>query len=617
LIRKFQTRTWPKFQGVYTRLLAWALKSPGWILTGTVMLFLFSFVFFAIRSPKVVFFPSSNPNFVYVYLNLPIGTDQAYTNAVLEVVEHRVDSVLGIDYTRNKTNPAVTSVIANVAVGAADPNTDDAFGTQSQKGKVTVSFVQYDKRNGISTQKYLDEIREAVKGIPGAEITVDKEASGPPLPKPIVIEITGDNLDSLISTSQGMIRYIESRHIGGIEELRSDFDNNKPELVFDIDRERANREGVSSGQIGQDLRTAIFGLEISRFRDPNADDDYPIDLRVREDQRGNIDLLRGLTETYRDMAMGGMIRQVPLSAFADIHYANTYGGIRRKNQKRIISLSSNVLDGYNPNDVVKNISEAISTYPLPDGVTATMGGDQQDQQETMAFLGRAMLLSIGLIFIILISLFNSVAKTLIILSEVVFSIIGVLLGVSIFKMDMSIVMSGVGLVALVGVVVRNGILLVEFTDLMLAQGMPLREALIEGGKTRMTPVILTATATILGLLPLAFGMNIDFVTMFTQLKPHIFFGGDSAVFWAPLCWSMIFGLSFATFLTLILVPCMYLIMVQLKPMEQFYGGKWVAYTAIILPVFLLLRIIYGFANHFKSSEIAPLPNIKYTGSFED
>ncbi|HUX84214.1 MAG TPA: efflux RND transporter permease subunit [Chitinophagaceae bacterium] len=616
LVRRFQTRAWPRFQRGYARVLARSLRAPGWILTGTVVLFIFSFIFFGARGPKVVFFPSANPNFVYVYLNLPIGTDQAYTNQVLGIVEHRVDSVLGIDYAHNKTNPIVTSVIANVAVGAADPNSDDAFGTQSQKGKVTVSFVQFDKRHGVSTQKYLDEIRQAVKGIPGTQITVDQEASGPPLPKPIVIEITGDNLDSLISSSQGLLRYIQAQHIGGIEELRSDFDNNKPELVFDIDRERANREGISTGQLGQDIRTAIFGLEISRFRDPEADDDYPIDVRVREDQRNNIDLLRGLTTTYRDMAMGGAIRQVPLSAFADIHYANTYGGIRRKNEKRIISLSSNVLNGFNPNDVVKNIADAVAGYPLPDGITAKMGGDQQDQQDTMNFLSQAMMVSIGLIFVILISLFNSVAKTLIILSEVLFSIIGVLLGVALFKMDLSIVMSGVGLVALAGIVVRNGILLVEFTDLMLAQGMDLKEALIEAGKTRMTPVILTATATILGLLPLAFGMNINFVTLFTQLNPHIFFGGDSAVFWAPLCWAMIFGLSFATFLTLILVPCMYLIMVQLRPMEQFYGGKWVAYTALVFPLFLLLRLVYWFAQLRRPRPIQ-IPRIDAQISLED
>lgn len=303
-------------------------------------------------------------------------------------------------------------------------------------------------------------------------------------------------------------------------------------------------------------------------------------------------MLRNLTFTYRDMAMGGIIRQVPLSAFADIRYTNTYGGIKRKDQKRIISLSSNILTGYNPNQVVHQVAEAVKRFPFPPGITARMGGDQEQQQETMSFLSTAMMVAIGLIFLILVTQFNSLSKPLIILSEVFFSLIGVLIGVSIFKMNISIVMSGVGMVALAGVVVRNGILLVEFTDLMLEQGMPIREALVEAGRVRMTPVLLTASATILGLIPLAFGMNIDFVTLFTEWNPHIFFGGDSAAFWSPLCWTMIFGLAFATFLTLVLVPVMYLIKYKLGGMKGFYGGKWVEFTALIPPLFFLFVLIY-------------------------
>ncbi|MHB1920712.1 MAG: efflux RND transporter permease subunit [Chitinophagaceae bacterium] len=606
LVLRFQQKTWPGIQNWYVGLLEKSLRHAGALLGGTFLLLIFSFIFFAIRGPKVVFFPSADPNFVYVYLNMPIGTDQAHTNEVLKIVEHRVDSVLGINYQTGKRNPVVTSVITNVAIGAADPNTDDAFGTQPQKGKVTVAFVGYDQRHGVSTQKYLDQIREAVKGIPGTQITVDKEASGPPLPKPIAVEITGDNLDSLIATSNRLLRFINNQQIGGIESLRSDFDNDKPEVVFDLDREMANREGISTGQIGSDLRTAVFGTEVSRFRDPKADDDYPINLRVEEDQRNNVDLLRNLTETYRDMAMGGAIRQVPLSDFADIRYVNTYGGIKRENEKRIITLSSNVLNGYNANDVVKKIAAAIQEYKMPEGITAKMGGDQADQQETMSFLGHAMLIAIGLIFLILILLFNSISKTLIIMSEVGLSIIGVLLGVSLFKMNLSIVMSGIGIVALAGIVVRNGILLVEFTDLMLEQGLTIQAALLEAGRTRMTPVLLTATATILGLIPLAFGTNIDFVTLFTHLNPHIFFGGDSAAFWSPLCWTMIFGLSFATFLTLVLVPCMYLIAYRLYPMKTFYGGKWISFTAFFPPLFLLLWM--GYAIWGPSSKKMDLPS---------
>ncbi len=193
-----------------------------------------------------------------------------------------------------------------------------------------------------------------------------------------------------------------------------------------------------------------------------------------------------------------------------------------------------------------------------------MTGAQEDQAETSNFLGVAGLVALGLIFMILVIQFNSVGKPLIILTEILFSVIGVLLGFSLFRMEISIVMSGVGIMALAGIVVRNGILLVEFTDLLISQGVELKDAVIEAARTRMTPVLLTAMAATLGLIPLAVGLNIDFVTLFTEFNPHIFFGGDNVAFWGPLSWTMIFGLIFGTFLTLFLVPVMYLIMARFR-----------------------------------------------------
>ena len=406
-------------------------------------------------------------------------------------------------------------------------------------------------------------MREAVKGIPGAEISVDQEKAGPPTPKPISIEVTGDDLDVLVKNSVHLKKYLDSLHIGGVEELKSDFQNNKPEIVFDINRERANREGIAVGQIGMEIRKAVFGLDkTSKFRD--QDDEYPIQIRYKPNQRNTIETIRNLKLVYRDMAMGGQIRNVPISSFVNIRYENTYGGIKRKNQKRIIMLSSNVLSGFNPNEVVGNIQKSIAQFKASEGIEIKMGGEQEDQKETASFLGGAMLASFALILIILVTQFNSISKPVIIISEIFFSIIGVLLGVSIFKMDMSIVMTGVGVIALAGIVVRNGILLVEFADLMMEQGMNAHDAVMEAGRTRMTPVLLTASATILGLIPLAVGLNIDFVKLFTDFNPEIFFGGDSVAFWGPLSWTMIFGLSFATFLTLILVPSMYILSFKFK-----------------------------------------------------
>jgi multidrug efflux pump len=559
IIQKFQNKVWPKVQNGYKNIMEWALvgSRPVWLLVGTVGLLIFSFVLTAIVKPSVVFFPQAEPNFIYTYITMPVGTDQAYTDSVTKIVENRVYKVLG------EKNDLVKSVISNVAVGAGDPQQfEQNFNANPNLGKVTVAFVQFSQRNGKSTAEYLDKIRTAVKGIPGAEITVEQEQGGPPTGKPVAIEITAESFEELTAVSKDIQRYIDSLQIGGIEELKSDLQNNKPEVVVEIDRERANREGISTAQIGMELRTAIFGREASKYKDAN--DEYPIQVRYKEEQRNNLNALMNLKLTFRDMNMGGVVRQIPLSSVAKIRYANTYGGIKRKNEKRMVILGSNVLSGYNANEIVAQVDAALKNYKLPTGVAVKMGGEQEEQAETGAFLGRALMISLGLIFLILVTQFNSFSKPLIIISEIVLSLIGVLLGFSIFNMEISIIMTGIGIVALAGIVVRNGILLVEFTEILLHEGMPLKEAIIEAGRTRMTPVILTASATILGLVPLAVGLNIDFVSLFAEFNPHLHFGGDNVAFWGPLSWTMIFGLGFATFLTLILVPAMLYISEGLK-----------------------------------------------------
>ena len=315
----------------------------------------------------------------------------------------------------------------------------------------------------------------------------------------------------------------------------------------------------------------IYGWEVSKFRDDN--DDYPIQLRVKEEHRNDINTLMNLPIVYRDMNMGGAVRQVPLSAVAKIEYSNSYAGIRRIDQKRVITISSNVLSGFNANEIVPQINESIASISKPDDVTIRMTGEQEEQAETGAFLGVAFMIAFGLMFMILVLQFNSVGRPLIILSEIVFSIIGVLIGFSLFRMEISIVMTGMGVMALCGIVVRNGILLVEFTDLLISQGMELKPAIIEASKTRMTPVLLTAMAATLGLIPLAVGLNIDFVTLFTDLNPHIYFGGDNVAFWGPLSWTMIFGIIFGTFVTLLVVPVMYLILANIKSFVARYRTK--------------------------------------------
>jgi multidrug efflux pump subunit AcrB len=548
----FQEKAWPSFQNTYARFLSFALDRPWTMMSAMGLLFVLSFVMTASRSPKVVFFPQSDPNFIYVYLTMPVGTDVDVTDSLTRVLERRVMETLGSD------NPIVESVIANVALGASEDQFDRA--ATSNKGKIGVAFVEFAKRNGESTAAYKEKIREAVKGlIPGGEIVVDQEQNGPPTAKPISIEVRGENFDDLIKVSSAVKRHLDAKAIPGVEELRSDLVVSKPEINVRVDRDRANREGISTVQIGSEFRTAILGKEISKFRDGN--DEIPIMLRLQKEQRENINSVENLNITFRDMNMGGALRSVPMAAFAEIDYSNTYGGIRRKNQERIVTIASNVLGDYNPNEVVAQAQSAMADFksPVTEGINIGFGGEQEEQAEAAAFLGRSMLISLLIILLILITQFNSVGKTLIILTEVIFSVIGVLLGLAIFNMDFSIVMMGIGIVALAGIVVRNGILLVEFTDLLRSQGKPVREAIIEAGRIRMTPVLLTATATILGLVPLAVGFNIDFASLFAHGDPKIFFGGDSVAFWGPLSWTIVFGLSFATFLTLIILPVMYLL----------------------------------------------------------
>jgi len=557
VIDRFQKNAWPKFQSWYARWLERAVHAPWWVFGGTIVLFIMTLFFtFGVVKPKVEFFPSADPNFVYVYVTMPIGTDQAYTNGVVEQLEKRVAQVAEPD------KDIVSSIISNVSVAVTDP-TDEDQGTYYNKGKITVAFVEYGKRNGKDTKAVMERIRRSVQGVPGAKIAVAQEQGGPPVQKDISIEIIGDNLDTLVNTSNRLKDFINKQGIAGIEELVPDVQSDKPEIVFDVDRERANREGVSTSQINSALLTSVYGIKAADFRN-TKEDNYEIDVRGQEDQRNNIDALRNLKITFRDIAMGGQIRQVPISAFTDIRYTNTYANIKHKQSRRVITLGSNVLKAYNANDVNAAIAQAIKNFRAPDNVSIRMGGGQEDQAEAATFLGTALMVAFGMILIILMALFNSIGKTLIILSEILFSIIGVFLGVSIFGMTISVVMTGIGIIALAGVVVRNGILLVEFSDMLLEQGLSIHDAVVEAARTRMTPVLLTATAAILGLIPLAFGFNIDFAGLFTHFKPHIYFGGDNVAFWGPLSWTMIFGLGFATIITLILVPCMYLIRYNLK-----------------------------------------------------
>jgi len=595
-IHGFQNRALPWIMGHYESLLRWALKGwkPVGLLMGTFGLLILSFLIFtfSINSGHVgvVFFPKADPNQVYVYLKLPVGTNVEYTDSITRILESRVNKVLGTE--NGKHNPLVESVISNVAIGASDPASGDRS-TRSELGRVQVSFVEFEKRNGVSTKPYLDKIRAEMKGIPGAEISVDQESGGPPTDPPVNIEVASEDFDALIKTASSLKNYLDSIQVPGVEELKMDVDLTNPEITLSVNRERALTEGVSSSQIGQQVRTALFGREVSKIKE--GKDEYKIQLRNNEIQRQSLTNLLNMRINFRDMASGGAIKSIPISALVTVEPTSTLGSVKRKNQKRVITLRSNVLttQGYNATAVNADIAKDIANFKKKaDGVTIKQTGEGEQQAETGAFLLKALVIALLLILLVLVLQFNSMSKPIIILTEIVFSIIGVFLGFAITGIEVSVLMTGLGIVGLAGIVVKNGILVIEFADELRARGVKTREAVIQAGKTRIIPVMLTAVAAILAFIPIAVGFNINFVTLFSELNPHIFLGGDNVAFWKPLSWTIIFGLAFAFFMTLFMVPGMYLIAERLRrPMRRQFGGKWISFLGIPPLIFLFMPLM--------------------------
>ncbi|WP_080237587.1 efflux RND transporter permease subunit [Spirosoma rigui] len=566
LIVPFQDRLLPSLKSGYRRLISWILTGyrPVFAVVGAFAMLILTFVIVGIAKPKVLFFPSGEPDYIYVYNVMPVGTDARVTDSVTKVIEKRVFKVLK----ENNATDIVNSVISNVGKNAGDPTNPDRSATP-QKSKVTVAFKGNEERKGISTDSLLAKVRVAMRGLPGSEISVERESNGPPTGKPIAIEIAGEDFGQLQAIEKQVRQRISQAGIQGIDQLKSDLITNKPEIVINIDRDKAEREGISSGQVALAIRTALFGTEVSRFRD--AKDEYPIMVRLKPDDRSQIDRLLSLNVVYRDMASGGQLRQVPVTSVANISYSTTFSQINRKNQERLVTLNSDVVPGYNANQIVAQIQQVVNDMDVPNGYTIKMGGEQEDQQESMTFLISAFGIAILLIYLILATQFNSVVKPLIIFVTILLSLIGVFLGFVITGKSFSVIMSGVGIIALAGIVVKNGILLIEFIEELRGRGVPLREAIIEGGGIRLTPVLLTASAAVLGLIPLAFGLTVDFVGLFRDFDPHVVVGGDSSVFWNILAWTIIYGLTFSTVLTLVIVPCLYWINERVR--MKWFGKK--------------------------------------------
>ena len=515
------------------------------------------------------------PNYVNIFIEAPIGTDIEETNRITKDIENKVieyakqfevsEERKGINY---QYNYLIESIIAQVGAGTSDPNEGPSMAATPHKARITVSFVQFQQRRGASTTKVMDELRALVAGTPGVQITVDKDPAGPPQAKPINLEVAGDDYEKLLIEAQNLKNFIVDKNIGGIEELKLDVELGKPEMPINIDRAKARRYNVSTSQIGQALRNSLFGMEVSSFKD--GEDDHPIMIRLQDKYRYNEDAMMDQLITFRDQT-NGRIQQVPISALANAENSTTFNAVKRLDQTRLITISSNVLESSNPNEVVAEIKDALEGYEMPEGMTVKFTGQQEDQAEEMAFLSTALMIAVFLIFLILVAQFNSVLTPFIIVGSVVLSLIGVFLGLVIFQMDFVIIMTMIGIISLAGIVVNNAIVLIDYTKLImdrkrtelnLAENSKLPiatliECMVEGGKTRLRPVLLTAITTVLGLIPLAIGLNIDFISLLTSYDPNIYVGGDNVMFWGPMSWTVIFGLTFATFLTLVIVPVMY------------------------------------------------------------
>ena len=575
----FQHSFFPKMEEKYKVFLAKVLtKKRAWYaLIGIIGLLIFSFVLLGIFPRKVLFFPDNIPNQVITYIEYPQGTDIEKTNKATLFVEKQIIAVLS-KYVDPKTdkNFLAESIVSQVGVGAGNPNVDAGSASETPyKGKVTVSFSEFKFRQGINTTDVLEEIRNKVKGIAGAIVTVEKDSNGPPAGYPISIQLTGTDYNDMLVEADKMIAFINSKNIPGIERLSIDINKESPELQVTVDRANAGSMGVSTGQLGFTLRRSVYGQEISTYKE--GDDDYNITMRMQEDQRKNEDILFNQSLTFRNQN-NGQIVQIPVSAISKTEKTTTYNQIKRKNYKRIMTIYSNVLTGYNGDEITKQIATDLKGYQLSKDVSYSFSGVQEEQGKNQSFLMYALFLALAGITLIIVLQFNSVSKSMVILFTVILSFSGVFYGYVIANMDFIILMTMMGIISLSGIVVKNGIVLMDFFVLLLDEKVAsknleshddltldeIKEVIIESGKSRLRPVLLTALTAILGLIPLAIGLNFDFFSLITDFNPHFFMGGDNVVFWGPLAWTIIFGLTYATVLTLVMVPVMFYLVKRTK-----------------------------------------------------
>ena len=577
----FQNVTLVKLEDRYTRVLRFALtgRAPYFFLFGTIGLLFSSFIILGIAAPKVEFFPDNQPQQIFVYAEYPEGTAIDKTNATSKQIEAIVGEVINQSkYLDKGENFMIDSNVAMVGRGAQNPETDKG-GDQDMphKAKVTLTMAEFKYRRGFSSEELRQEIQQALKGkFAGIAISVEKEGAGPPAGYPVNIEVSGEDYEELIAVSEKLKNFLNNESIPGVEEIKVDVNKSKPGLEINIDRRKSGSLGVAAGQIGQQLRRSLFGEKAGIYKQNG--EDYDINVRFDKEDRNDKDVLLDQYIVFRDQATG-RIKEIPVSAMVEVDNSVSFSAIKHKELRRVVTVYSAVLAGYNANEVVDHVKQSIEGFnDFPRGVTYKFTGEVAEQEKNMSFLLGALATALGLIVFLLVLQFNSISNPLIILLSIFLSFTGVLYGISIFQMPFVIMMTMMGIISLSGIVVNNGVVLIDYTQLLIARkkeelGIPFdqmlprieaREAIVLGGAARLRPVLLTAITTILGLIPLATGLNINFFTLITDWDANIYVGGDNVIFWGPLAWTVIFGLTFATFLTLVIVPACFYLVYRLK-----------------------------------------------------
>jgi multidrug efflux pump subunit AcrB len=581
----FQTKTLVKLESWYENQLRWALS--GWkpyiITIGTIILFFLAVGVFVVslmtQRTKVEFFPDNKPNQIIVYIEYPQGTAIEKTDAITREIEKIVYQVVSNEqYKDGDYNYMVESAVSQVGEGAGNPQTDSGSSAEMpHKAKITASMREYKYRRGEDSELLRQKVQKALVGIfPGVLISVEKDANGPPAGPPINIEIEGDNYDELINTAENMREFINNKSILGIDELKIDVNKDKPSMRVVVDREKAGELGISAGQVGEQLRNSIFGSKAGIYKEDG--DDFDIYVRFNEENRYNTSALFNQNITFRDNS--GKIKSIPVSAVTKHENNSGFSAIKHKDAKRVVTVYSALSPGFtDAGAIVNQIQNEMKTYKgLPKNIKIDYTGQIEEQNKQMTFLMGAFFTGLGLIFFILIFQFNSISKPAIIMLAIFLSFIGVFGGIVITGSAFVIMMTMVGIIALAGIVVNNGVVLLDYAQLLIdrkkqqldlddldyLEKEDLFESIVKAGKARLRPVLLTAITTILGLIPLAIGLNINFFTFFKEFDANIYMGGDNVVFWGPLAWTVIYGLLIATFLTLIVVPVLFFLSMQLK-----------------------------------------------------